>query len=93
MKVPEYIMDYCIEQAIYELKSESDDLHLKRIQRGIDRIESYRRNANMIELTEDMILKGQPFGGNLHNRPTSYELGQALVKANKYGLRLVKGGK
>lgn len=70
-----------------------DEISLKRIQRAIDNISKYRRDANMIELTADMIISGKPFGENLHNRPTSHELGQALVEANKLGLRLIKGGK
>ena len=52
-----------------------------------------RAMASMIDLTTEMIIKGDPFGEDISTRPTSKELGQALVKANKYGLRLVKGNK
>lgn len=46
-----------------------------------------------IALTADMIINNQEFGENLATRPTSNELGLALVRANKLGLRVIRGGK
>lgn len=54
--------------------------------------ELYRRYANLIELTAQQIINEQEFGRTELDRPSASELGLALVKANKLGLRLIKGG-
>lgn len=51
------------------------------------------REKNIIELTTNMILSDQEFGQSLTDRPTPSELGQALVRANKYQLRALPGGR
>lgn len=50
------------------------------------------RYQNLIELTAQQIINEQEFGKTVLDRPTSTELGQALVRANKLGLRVIKGG-
>lgn len=51
------------------------------------------RNKDLVELTASMILNDIEFGATTIDRPTAQELGQALVKANAMGLRVIKGGK
>jgi len=49
-------------------------------------------SKEIVELTAEMILNEQEFGAPMCTRPTAKELGQALLKANKLGLRVIKGG-
>lgn len=50
-------------------------------------------NKKVIALTADMIINDQEFGETLDTRPSARELGKALVRANKLGLRVIRGGK
>lgn len=69
-----------------------DDMMNRLIDHAINGLKS-SANKKVIALTADMIINDQEFGETLATRPSAKELGEALVRANKLGLRVIRGGK